>query len=170
MIIDAILWIGVGVFGATSLIALAYLVGLIRGPYQKLLVGTLITQVVIVSLSAYSSYIRDYTEREIRLPVSKLMIIEQAPPLTIYDGSVPIYLRSPDVSRDHRFVDLAIDLRKDFTTARQVRLLPGGAQTLSIEGRRYRMAVTQLGVLDADPNEQQAPTGDFGLLSIEREN
>lgn len=162
-----ILWIGVIVFGVTSVIALLYLVGVLQGPHRKLLIGVLITQIIVAGVGAFTYQLKKF-ERDVRLPVLGLMIVEQAPRSVIYDGTLPIYLRSPDVSRAQRFADLVVDLREDFTSPKNVRLKPGVAETVELGQRRYRFAFTQMGQLDADPNEPQAPTGDFVLLSVDR--
>jgi hypothetical protein len=165
----AILWIGVAVFAATSIVAVLFLAGIIKGPYQKLLVGTLITQIVIACTAAIASQLKKSTESDNRLPVAKLMVVEQSPFQVVYDGTTAIYLRSPDVSRARRVVDLTIDLRQDFTSAQSIKLSPGVPESVLIANRKYRLAFSQMGQLDADPKEAQAPTGDFVFLSIERE-
>jgi hypothetical protein len=165
----AIIWVCVAVFAATAIITVLDLAGVIRTRYSKILFQALIVQVVAAGVYIFVKEIKRPVDTENKLPVSKLMIVEQAPVLTVFDGDTPIYLRSPDVSRAQRVVDLAIDLRNDFTSAVRARITVGEVQTVSVGNRRFRVAVTQLGQLDADPNEPQAPTGDFAFLSIERQ-
>ena len=74
---DIILWIGVVVFGATALIAILYLAGIIKGPYDRLLIGTLVTQVVVVCVAVFAEKIRESKPANI-MPVDKLAVIENA--------------------------------------------------------------------------------------------
>jgi hypothetical protein len=168
--IGTILWIGVAVFAATSLVAVLVVAGVMTTPHQKLLVGTVITQIVILCTSAFS-FALTKSQRDVHLPLDRLMVIEQSAPQIVYDGTTPIYLRSPDVSRSRRVVDLAFDLRQDFARDSKIELTleQGAPQILTIGGNKYRLAFSEMGEIDADPKEKWAQTKDFVFLAIRRE-
>src|ERR1041385_2557473 len=103
--LNVILWIGVAVFAATSVIAILFLAGIGKGPYSKLLVGTLITQIVIACTAAIASQLKKMDGQN-PLPVSNLMVIENGYRQVVFDGTTAIYLSSPDVAIDRRVLTL----------------------------------------------------------------
>lgn len=165
--IVAILWIGVVVFGGASLVALLTLAGILNVRYEKLLVGTLVTQIVIAGGSVFGFELKK-SRNEMRLPVAGQMLIEQAAKTVVYDGTTPIYIRSPDVSRANRFADVEIDQRDDFTTKAAFRLKAGVPQTITVGQKRYRIGFGQMGEIDPDPTQAQSQSLDFVFFSIER--
>lgn len=165
--LTVVLWICVAVFAATSVVAILFLIGRINGPYEKLLIGTLITQVVVISVSAYGSYFKTPEEAN-KIPIKELMVIEQSTTQVLRDDDRNLYLRSPDVSRAKRIAELAVDVREDFTSQARFTLETGKLKVVNIGGRNYRFAFSKMGQVDADPNETHAPTLDFIFLAIER--
>lgn len=173
--VEAIVWIGVIVFAATALITLLYLVGFVPGiqkEHGQLLFKLLVTEVVVASVAAFTYYIQSSVRRETtdRLPISKLMVIEQSPPVVVYDVTEPLYIRSPDVSHGRQSVDIQLDLRADFSSSIRTTLEAGSPKIISVGSKKYRVAFSQLGNISGDPKEKQAKNVDFAFLSISREN
>ena len=156
-----ILWIGVAVFAATSVIAVLFLAGIVKGPYGKLLVGTLITQIVIACIAAFSSQI---SKRNV-LPVSNLLIVEKGQTQVVYDGTTAVYLSAPDVAIDRRVVTLKIDLHDDFSTAKQYEIKLNVAQIIEIQNRKYRVWYAKMGKI-FDPTDPFERDDDFVFLSV----
>jgi hypothetical protein len=170
----AIVWIGVAVFAATSVITLLYLVGFVPKlpkEHGQLLFKLLVTEVVVASVAAFTYYIQSSVRQDTsdHLPISKLMVIEQSPALVVDDDGHPLYIRSFDVSHARRAVDIQMDLKADFSSSIRATIEAGPPQIISVGERKYRVVLSQMGNLSGDPNEKQARNVDFAFLSISRE-
>lgn len=163
----AILWIGVFVFAGTSAIALLYLARIIQGPYEKLLVGTVVAQIAAASLAVFSDGISGRKAEQV-LPISRLSIIEQADVVTVFDGTTPIYLRSPNVSRANNYAELLIDQNSSFASAKKIKITKGTRETVTIGQQQYYFDFIESGQIDSNANEQQSQSRDYAVLSIHK--
>lgn len=172
--IAVIVWIGVAVFAATSILAVKYLAGNMPGMSKEngqTLFRILIAQVVIACVAAFTNYVQAVVRNGVRnpLPLTALMVVEEDSAVEVHDGGTPIYVRAPDVSRARRVTDLQLDTRPDFTTSIRTTIEPGSSKQITLSDKNYRIASGQMGVIDADPKEKQGKARDFVLISMERE-
>jgi hypothetical protein len=154
---DAIVWICVVVFAITSVITLLYLLGWERIPKEhgRYLFKILIVEIVAGAVGVFTYRIQTFRKDE-RLH----------PP--IYDESKSLFLFAQNVSRANHLVELLVDTKSDFSSRKQVNLLPRTPQVVSFYGRKYRLMFTRSGKIDPDPQQQQSRDKDFVFLSVER--
>jgi hypothetical protein len=164
--LNVILWIGVAVFAATSIIAVLFLAGFIKGPYGKLLVGTLITQIVIACTAAIGSQLKKMDGQN-PLPVSNLMITENGYRQVVYDGTTAIYLSSPDVAIDRRVLTLKLDLHEDFSSAKTFEIKHAVETPVEVGNKKYSVFFAKMGKV-FDPSDQYKRDDDFVFLSMKR--
>ena len=172
--VSVIVWIGVAVFAATAIISILYLVGLLPGVQEKhgqTLFKVLITEVAVTCVAVFAYQIQAQSRRDMpdRVPVTRLLLLEQAPSVVVNDDTQSLYIRSPDVSHARRAVDIQVATTPDFTSSTRDTLEAGVSKVISVGGRKYRMGFSQMGSLDGDPKEKQAHNLDFAFLSISRE-
>lgn len=169
-----IVWIGVAVFAVSSLIAILYSIGRMPGmkeEHGKLLFRILIADVVVGSVAVFTYFIQSHVldQAQNHLPVSKLMIYEQIPPILLYDDNSPLYIRSPDVSRARRIVDLELAANAEFSQPISVELKSGEPKAVTLGDSKYQLSFARMGTVDADPNEKQSKNEDFAFLSVSKQ-
>ena len=174
--VTAIVWIGVVVFAATSILALVYLAGFapkLREEYGRHLFRILVAEVVVASVAVFTYYINKNvrSDSDIHMPARDLMIIEQSDtPRVVHDGALAVYIRSTDVSRARRVTTLQIDTRQDFSTSLELSVESGVPMSAELGGKKYRVSYSRMGMVDPNPKEKQGKGMDFILLTFEKIN
>lgn len=166
-----IVWIAVAVFALTSLIALLYLAGLLPSvdpEHGKHLYKIVIAEVAILSVSTFGYYMKMQIQPKepYTIPVSNFMLVEQNPSVKFNDGSKKIYVRSDDVSRVRREIDIEVSNQENFSESQKLTLKSGVSKEVDISGAIYYLFFEQMGSIDKDPAKKNPNTKDFVLLSI----
>jgi hypothetical protein len=170
----AIVWVGVVVFAGTSAIALLYLVGAVpkmRTEHGSMLFKVLITEIVVASVAAFGYYIHAAVRADPRLhlPVSNLMLVEQDRGTAVHDGKTTLHIKTTDVGRSRREVDVKVDTSPDFSAPTSFRIAAGKPHTIDIGKEKYRFSFTQMGTIDPDPAQKQAKNTDFAFFTVSKE-
>jgi len=169
---EVVVWIGVIVFAATSVLTLVYLAGFapkLKEQYGKYLFRILIVEIVGICITVISHGLLNNTDIENRIPIKDLMLAELSDsPKVVHDGKKAIFIRSPDVSRANRAADVNLSSNPNFFQPVHLRLIAGVSQTVELNGQKYSLGFSQMGMIDRDPTLKQQRDYDVIFLEIRR--
>jgi hypothetical protein len=128
---------------------------------------------ILLASSAFFSWplsFRSPDEASNRLPIKKLMVFEQNPVvIALNDDGHHLYLKATDVSRTRQLVKLRLALDADLSDSKLEEFRPEVSRSVPVGNRIYRISVSQMGAIDANPSDDQPRSHDFAYLSINQE-